>query len=109
MGVEQKAESQHIGMGWKRLILFSAGPGTSRTDIRRARLRSLARRTAIGSLVTMGATVANFTVVMVRNGVAAWLCMILCKVDGESLPSPPQNTEACLRWGNAIYTYPYPV
>lgn len=80
---QQMPESQHIGMGWKRLILLTTSAGTSRADVRRARLRSLARRTLIGSLVTMSASVANFSVVMVRNGVAAWLCVLSCKLDGE--------------------------
>lgn len=67
-----------IVVGWKRV---------APTNARTARLQLLARRTLIGSLVTMSTTATNLIVVMIRNGVSAWLCLILCKLDSKSSSS----------------------
>lgn len=79
------AESRRGGMGWKQIIMIQLSGQTarSRVDVRTARLQSLARRTMVGSLATMSAGIVNFLVVMVHNGVSAWVCLIVCKLDGE--------------------------
>jgi hypothetical protein len=46
-------------------------------------LQTMARRTFIGSIVSLLSTIVNLGVLSALNGEYAWLCLMLCNTDGE--------------------------
>lgn len=85
-------ELRKVEVSWKRGVSFPkrfAGVANPRA----ARLQSIARRTVIGSVITMTASGINTIFLTVWDGQSAWLCLTLCKLDGMSLVAhrPPHS------------------
>lgn len=79
-----RQESRRVELNWQRGIFVSKPNARVFDNPRTRRLHSTARRTAFGSLATMGTTGVNLLIGVVIGSEPAWLCLMLCKFDGWS-------------------------